>query len=93
MSILKELYLGNIVPNERDGSPEYTKALSAVVRSQEAMLATMTEEQKELYNAYHEAETDMRLLSEQETFAEGFTLGAQIMMEVLMRNQMENMVE
>ena len=54
MSILEELWYGNIEPAEYDVSPskEYKELLHLISRNEEKLQATMTDEQKELFEKY-----------------------------------------
>ena len=50
MNILEEFWYGNIEPAEYDISP--SKELQLISRNEDKLLATMTEEQKELFTKY-----------------------------------------
>ena len=54
MNILEEFWYGNIEPAEYDtaSSKEYKKLLQLISRNEDKLLATMTEEQKELFTKY-----------------------------------------
>ena len=54
MRILEELWYGNIEPTEYDTSSckEYRKLLGLICRNEEKLRATMTDEQKELFEKY-----------------------------------------
>ena len=47
------------------------------------MRETLTEEQKELFEAYIEAQREISILTDVETYIQAFRLGAKIMMDVL----------
>ena len=51
MRILEEFWYGNIEPTEYDTSSckEYKKLLELICRNEEKLKATMTDEQKELF--------------------------------------------
>ena len=53
MSFLEEFWYGNIEPMEYDTSSykEYKKLLELICRNEEKLRATMTDEQKELFEA------------------------------------------
>ena len=55
MRILEEFWYGNIEPTEYDTSSckEYKKLLELICRNEEKLRATMTDEQKELFEKYH----------------------------------------
>ena len=54
MRILEEFWYGNVEPTEYDTSSckEYKKLLELICRNEEQLKATMTDEQKELFEKY-----------------------------------------
>lgn len=54
MNILEEFWYGNIEPAKYDTSSgkEYKELLQLISRNEDKLLATMTEEQKELFTKY-----------------------------------------
>jgi hypothetical protein len=54
MRILEEFWYGNVEPTEYDTSSckEYKKLLELICRNEEKLKATMTNEQKELFEKY-----------------------------------------
>ncbi len=54
MRILEEFWYGNIEPPEYDtiACKEYKEVLRLITRNEEKLLATMTDEQKELFSRY-----------------------------------------
>ena len=56
MRILEEFWYGNIEPAEYDTSPskEYKELLRLISRNEEALLATMTDGQKEIFSRYQD---------------------------------------
>ena len=54
MSILEELWYGNIEPAEYDISPDkkYKEMLQLISRNEDKLLSTMTDAQKELFTKY-----------------------------------------
>ena len=57
MRILEEFWYGNIEPAEYDTTAcrEYNEVLRLITRNEERLLATMTDEQKELFSRYTDA--------------------------------------
>ena len=85
MQVMEELYLGDINPSERSfkkGS-QYSRALNEVVKAGDVLLGTLTEKQKEQFEAYMTAQREVNVLTNCETFCYAFRLGAKIMMDVL----------
>ena len=65
MRILEEFWYGNIAPTEyATSSKEYKKLLELICRNEEKLKATMTDEQKKLFEKYtdcvrkHQINTD-----------------------------------
>ena len=85
MSILEKLWCGEIKPTEYDPSPckEYKELLSLVNRNEEKLRATMTDEQKALFDKHMECVVDLHALAECMLFQNSFRLGARIMVEVM----------
>ena len=74
MRILEEFWYGNIEPTEYDTSPkEYKKLQELICRNEEKLKATMTDEQKELFEKY----TDCLI------FQNSYRLSARMMLEVM----------
>ena len=83
MTTLEDLYYGNIVPAEKGikkGS-EYSKLLNLAARNEEKLLATLTEEQKILFEKYKDYTMDMCSIAEKDAFVEGVKLGVKIVVE------------
>ena len=91
MQVLEELYMGDIHPSERSfkkGS-QYAKALNEAVKAGDALIGTLTEKQKEQFEAYMTAQREVNVLTDCETFCYAFKLGAKIMMDVLTESTMK----
>ena len=85
MSILEELWCGEIKPTEYDTSPckEYKELLSLINRNEEKLRTTLSDEQKELFSKYLECVEDLHALAECMLFQNSFKLGAKMMLEVM----------
>ena len=85
MQILEELYVGNIRPGERSGkrNVQYRQALDDAIKAEDALRSTLTEEQKTLFTEFMDAQRELSILTDAETFTDSFRLGAKIMMDVL----------
>ena len=84
MRILEEFWYGNIESTEYDtSSKEYKKLQELICRNEEKLKATMTNEQKELFEKYtdcmweHQTNTDCLI------FQNGFKLGARMVLDVM----------
>ena len=91
MQILEDLYLGDIRPNERffKRNSQYAKALDEVVKVGDALTASLNEEEKKLFEDYMDAQREVTVLTDCETFCYAFKLGAKIMLDVLTDGQMK----
>ena len=79
------LYYGNIIPHERSikrGSA-YSEVLGYVVRNEDDLKATLTEQQKEIFEKLKDCESEQHGMNEIESFVSGFKLAARIIIEVL----------
>ena len=85
MSILDELWYGNIAPYERDFKKggAYAELLGYIVRHEEALQKRMNDEEKEILEKFTECTNEMYGIAEREAFVRGFTLGARIIIEVM----------
>ena len=85
MNILEEFWYGNIEPAEYDTSSgkEYKELLQLISRNEDKLLATMTEEQKELFNKYADCVREYQVMAECLLFQNSFRLGGRMMLEVM----------
>ena len=84
MRILEEFWYGNIEPTDydTDAGKEYNEALRLIIRNEEKLQATMTDEQKELFSRYTDAVREYQAIAECLLFQNSFKLGARMMLEV-----------
>lgn len=92
MQVLEDLYLGDIHPSERSfkKDSQYSMVLNEVVKAGDSLLDTLTEKQKEQYEAYMTAQREVNVLTDCETFCYAFKLGARIMLDVLTEGEMKD---
>ena len=85
MNVLEGLWYSNLEPSEFDSSSskEYKELLHLVSRNEEKLLASMTDEQKELFSKYSDCVRKFHALAECLLFQNSFKLGAQVMLEVM----------
>ena len=85
MRFLEEFWYGNIEPMEYDTSSykEYKKLLELICRNEEKLRATMTDEQKELFEKYTDCIREFQTITDCLIFQNGFKLGARMMLEVM----------
>ena len=85
MNILEEFWYGNIEPTEYDNSSskEYKELLQLISRNEDKLLATMTDEQKELFSRYTDCVREYQAIAECLLFQNSFRLGGRMMLEVM----------
>lgn len=85
MSILEELWYGNIEPAEYDISSDkkYKERLQLISRNEDKLRATLTDAQKELFTKYADCVREYQVMAECLLFQNSFRLGARIMLEVM----------
>ena len=87
MSIIKELWHGNIVPQEdsRTNSKEMKEHLGYMARHHEDLEKSFSDEQKEIFEKFHDCWSEYASLAEEAIFAYAFKLGANLMIETLIK--------
>lgn len=91
MQILEELYVGDVRPGERSfkRNSQYGRALNESADAADRLIAVLSDEQKKLFEEYMDAQREVIVLTDAETFIYGFRTGAKIMMDVLMDEEMK----
>ena len=91
MQVLEDLYMGDIHPSERGfkRDSQYARALNETVKAGDDFIDTLTEKQKEQFEAYMTAQREVNVLTDCETFIYAFRLGAKIMIDVLTDGKMK----
>ena len=84
-SIIKELWHGNIVPQEdsRINSKEMKELLGYISRHHADLEKIFTDEQKEIFEKFHDCWSEYMSLAEATVFEYAFKLGMQIAIETL----------
>ena len=83
MNTIEELYYGNITPSEREyrrGS-EYAHVLQLATRSEEKLIGTLTEAQKETFGKFKDNTSELTSITEVTAFSLGFKLGLRLTAE------------
>ena len=88
MNVIKELWHGNIIPQEdsRTNSKEMKELLGYMARHHEDLEKTFTEEQKEVFEKFHDCWSEYISLAEAAIFEYAFKLGMNIAIETLNDN-------
>ena len=84
--IIEELWRGNVIPGEdsRTNSKEMKELLGYMARHHEDLEKSFSEEQKEIFEKFHNCWMEYASLSEEAVFTYAFKLGARLMIETLM---------
>lgn len=83
--ILEDLYLGNIVPNEKTfvrGTP-FAKAMAIIDKNETYLNTALDGKEKEAFAAFVEAQSELNAITGKEGFVDGFRLGMQIALAAL----------
>ena len=82
---IEELWHGNIIPQEdsRTNSQEMKELLSYMARHHEDLEKSFTDEQKEIFEKFHDCWSEYASLAEEAIFAYAFKLGAKMMLETV----------
>ena len=84
MKLLEEFWYGNIEPTEYDtSSKEYKKLQELIYRNEDKLKATMTDEQKELFEQYSDCVQEHDTITDCLIFQNSFKLVARMMVEVM----------
>ena len=85
MNVLEEFWYGNLDPAEYDANPskEYKELVQLNSKNEEKLLATMTEEQKDLFSRYTDCVREYQAMAACLLFQNSFRLGGRIMLEVM----------
>ena len=84
LSVIKELWHGNIIPQEdsRTNSKEMKELLGYMSRHHEDLEKSFTDEQKEIFEKFHDCWDEYIILAEAAIFEYAFRLGARLTMDV-----------
>ena len=85
MNVLEEFWYGNLDPAEYDASPskDYKEQVRLISQNEEKLLATMTDEQKDLFSRYTDCVREHQAMAECLLFKSSFCLGGRMMLEVM----------
>ena len=84
-SVISELWHGNIIPQEdsRTNSKEMKELLGYMARHHEDLEKIFTDEQKEIFEKFHDCWSEYASLGESAIFCYVFKLGMRIAIETL----------
>ena len=83
-NMIKKLWHGNIIPQEdsRTNSKEMKELLGYMARHHEELEKSFTDEQKEIFEKFHDCWSDYMSLAEAAIFEYAFRLGARLAIEI-----------
>ena len=85
MNMFHELYYGNISPWDKkieDGG-EYAKQTEKLLQYANAIMPTLDNESRKLWEEFIAVQAETEALSNERSFADGFCLGAMLMLEII----------
>ena len=85
MTTLENLYYGNIAPHEYEvvrGS-EYDVTAKLVIRHEQELSATLTEQQNAILQKIKDNHTELMNLGERDAFRRGFSLAVRLMVDAM----------
>ena len=85
LTTLENLYYGNIAPHEYEvvrGS-EYDITVKLVIRHEQELSATLTEQQNAILQKIKDNHTELMNLGERDAFVRGFSLAVRLMVETM----------
>ena len=85
MKTIDEFWYGNISPFEQctRGDKRLKELLKLVARNREALDGTLADEQKEIFEKFHDCWSEYMSLAEKAIFVYAFKLGGRLMLETL----------
>jgi hypothetical protein len=85
MTILQELFYGNINPNDGgfNSNSEYGKAMRMIADNEEKLLALLKDTEKNLFVGFRDAQFMLNGITVEEKFIQGFKIGMLVMIEVM----------
>ena len=82
---LGELWHGNISPQEdcRNNTPEMKQLMEYMARHHDDLLKTLSEGQRDIFERFDDCWSEYASLAEEAIFVYAFRFGAQMMLEIL----------
>lgn len=84
MNVINELWYGNVSPCDVGAKKsKHSELLGYVARHMDELQKRLNGEEKEIFEKLIDCTNEMYGISEREAFAQGFTLGARLIIEVM----------
>ena len=83
--VLEDLYLGNIVPNEKGfvRGTAFAQALGIIEKNETYLNTVLEGKEAEAFTAFVDAQSELNAITGREGFVDGFRLGVQIILAAL----------
>ena len=83
--MIDELWYGNVSPMDdtRNNTEEMKELMSYIARHQEELMATLTDEQKAIFEKFDDCLSEYASKAEKTIFSYAFKLGARLTLETL----------
>ena len=84
-SMIDDLWYGNVSPMDdaRNNTKEMKELMSYIARHQEDLMATLTDEQKAIFEKFDDCLSEYASKAEKAIFSYAFKLGARLTLETL----------
>ena len=84
-SMIDELWYGNVSPMDdtRNNTEEMKELMKYIARHQEELVATLTDEQKAIFEKFDDCWSEYASLAEKAIFVYAFRLGANVVLDIL----------
>ena len=84
-STIDELWYGNVSPMDdtRNNTEEMKELMKYIARHQEELMATLTDEQKAIFEKFDDCLSEYSSKAEKAIFSYAFKLGARLVLETL----------
>ena len=85
MTILEDLWCGNVRPTERSivrGS-KLDNLMKLICQNEDDLMSGLTEKQKESFEKFKDCQSEITDYLETEAFTQGFTIAVKLMVEVM----------
>ncbi len=85
MTILEDLWYGNIRPTERSiqRGGRLDNLMKLLCQNEDDLMSELTEKQKESFDKFKDCQTEITDYLETEAFASGFTIAVKMIFEVI----------
>lgn len=84
MKLIEQLYYGELIPFEHPPlhPDKWQELIHQVTADEDALLAGMTDEQRQKYQAYYDSASRHHAEETLDSFTLGFRIGARLMLEI-----------